>query len=341
MSESGHQPVLLEETLELLSPQPGETVVDCTLGRGGHAMALASEIGPAGTLVGFDLDPANLVFVEQRLADSSAPNDPSLNTGGSTAEGRPPTAPRTILIHDNFASTTRHLTERGLTANIVLADLGFSSTQMDDPARGFSFAADGPLDMRLNPQSSVSAADLVNTLSERELADLIFHTGEDPLARKIARKLVEERRESPIRTTARLAATVVAAYGPKARASRMHPATRTFMALRIAVNDELAALRALMESITRAAEQMSDEGEARYGGQSWLADGARIGVISFHSLEDRIVKQCFADIERRSLGRRLSRKPVVAREEEIGQNPRARSAKLRVARIGDPMENKS
>jgi len=309
MNDSGHVPVLRDEVLSLFDVQPGETAVDCTVGRGGHAERLAHAVGEGGTIVGIDLDPQNVEFARRRLESCPA---------------------RRVLIQGNFAGTARLLAERALRADVVLADLGFSSSQMDDAARGFSFSADGPLDMRLDPEGALTAAELVNTMSERDLADLIYRTGEDPFARKIARKLVEKRAESPIRTTARLAAVVQEAYGRRARESRMHPATRTFMALRIAVNDELGALRSLADSITNAAERIGS------GASTWLASGARVGVISFHSLEDRIVKQCFADIERRGLGTRLTRKPVIASDEEARLNPRARSAKCRVARIGDP-----
>lgn len=335
MSDSGHIPVLLDETLDLLSPQPGQVAVDCTLGRGGHALALARAVGPTiggGRVIGFDLDPGNLTFAAQRLKDEGC---------------------ELKAIHDSFVRLPHHLREMGVQADIVLADLGFSSTQMDDPSRGFSFSAEGPLDMRLDPTGHTTAADLIAAMTERELADVIYHYGEDPFARKIARKIVQSRQAEPIRTTARLARLVQEAYGQRARSSRMHPATRTFMALRIAVNDELAALRSLLDQITAAAEQGTAALRAATHGtaalraathgspgrdaerRSWLSSTARIGIISFHSLEDRMVKQTFAELERRGLGMRLTKRPVTATEQEARGNPRARSAKLRVVRLGD------
>lgn len=310
MSEAtpGHIPVLMEQTLNLLAPQPGEVVVDCTIGRGGHSLALSRAVQPGGTVIGFDLDQGNLDFAQQRIAEA----------GGELR-----------AIHDSFVRIGHHLGQSSLRADVVLADLGFSSNQMDDPARGFSFQADGPLDMRLDPAGPTTAADLLTAMSERELADAIYHFGEEPLARKIARKVVETRQREPIRTTAELARLVAEAYGHRARSSRMHPATRTFMALRIAVNDELAALTSLLEQIAAAAQRPGD---------SWLAEKARVAIISFHSLEDRMVKQAFADLERRGLGRRLTRRPVTAAEQEARANPRARSAKLRVVQLGAQAE---
>ncbi|MFM9144136.1 MAG: 16S rRNA (cytosine(1402)-N(4))-methyltransferase [Phycisphaerales bacterium] len=225
----------------------------------------------------------------------------------------------------------------GWAANAVLADLGFASTQMDDPLRGFSFQSDGPLDMRLDPTQGETAADLVARLPEAELADAIYQLGEDPFARRIARTLVERRTRAPLATTADLAAAVVAAYGPRARQSRMHPATRTFMALRILVNDELRALDHLLSAVERGARAVSAPGAATAGATpapaTWLRPGARIAIIAFHSLEDRRVKHAFADWERAGLGTRLTRKPVGADESEIRANPRARSAKLRAFQI--------
>ncbi|HRQ74729.1 MAG TPA: 16S rRNA (cytosine(1402)-N(4))-methyltransferase RsmH [Phycisphaerales bacterium] len=310
MNEVGHIPVLLDEVLRLLDPKPGEVAVDLTAGRGGHSLALAQAVranGAPGRVIGFDLDKENLAFAAQRLEAAN------VNFTG---------------IHESFINAPGTLRSLGVKADVVLADLGFSSNQMDDPERGFSFSADGPLDMRLNPADATpTAADLLASLSERELADVIFQYGEDPFARRIARNLVESRQFEPIRTTARLARLVHEAYGPKARSSRMHPATRTFMALRIAVNDELGALRSLLDQITKGAENVN--------GPTWLHPGARVGIISFHSLEDRLVKHAFADIARRGLATRLTKRPVSASEQEASANPRSRSAKLRVARIGD------
>lgn len=308
MSLSGdHIPVLLEEALDLLDPRPGETVVDGTLGRAGHAVALARHIGQAGMLVGFDLDPANIAAARERFAQE-LPDFTNLH-----------------LFNESYVRAPARITELGGRADIVLADLGFSSSQMDDPARGFSFRADGPLDMRLDPGSPVTAADLLATLPERELANILRDFGEEPLAPKIARKVAQIRRASPILTTTQLARLVEEAYGPRARRSRLHPATRTFMALRIAVNDELGALRSLLDAIARGAERIAEGG--------WLNAAARVGIISFHSLEDRLVKRAFAELEKRGTLERLTKRPVTAAEEEVVANPRARSAKLRAARM--------
>ena len=259
--------------------------------------------------MGFDLDAGNL-----ERATTQA--------GGAGA--------RFIPLHGSFVQAPHQLTKLGLRADVVLADLGFSSNQMDDPSRGFSFGEDGPLDMRLDRSGGLSAADLVNQSDEAELANIIYRLGEDPYARKIARKLVQSRQVEPIRTTAELARLVTEAYGPRAHSSRMHPATRTFMALRIAVNDELGALRGLLEQVTRGAEQAGSGG--------WLNSGARVAIISFHSLEDRLVKQSFAELAKRDLATALTRKPVGPSEMEVRSNPRSRSAKLRVVRIGVAQE---
>ena len=311
MNEIGHIPVLLDETMRLLAPQPGEVAVDCTVGRGGHALELLKAVQPGGRVIGFDVDAGSLEFAQQRL---------DAHADGFTG------------IHDSFVRLSHHLVKRKLRADVVLADLGFSSAQMDDPSRGFSFHADGPLDMRLDPAGRTTAADLVAMMTESELSDVIYQYGEEPLARKIARKIVQSRQGEPIRTTARLARLVYEAYGHRAHSSRMHPATRTFMALRIAVNDELAALRSLLDQLVKAAQQPDG---------SWLNGSARIGIISFHSLEDRMVKQAFADLERRGLAKRLTRRPVTATEQEARANPRARSAKLRVAQLGDRLGDRS
>ncbi len=312
MSDLGHVPVLLDEVLRLLAPRAGETFIDATLGRGGHAEAIARAVGPEGRLIGADLDPANLEFVRDRLKPLKVPLE---------------------LLHTNFAALPAFVRELGGPADGLLADLGFSSNQMDDPERGFSFATDGPLDMRLDPTAPRTAADLVAELDERALADVIYSCGEEPFSRKIARKLVESRKSEPIETTARLAGLVREAYGARARQSRMHPATRTFMALRIAVNDELGGLTRLLELITEAA--------ASEAGDAWLRRGARVGIISFHSLEDRLVKRAFVELDRRGLATRLTRKPVTAGEQEVAGNVRARSAKLRVVRIDGPNSGSS
>jgi 16S rRNA (cytosine1402-N4)-methyltransferase len=301
---AGHEPVLPAETLRLLEPRPGATAVDLTAGRGGHSAALAAAVGPAGRVIGFDLDPNSLAFARTRVEQA----------GG-----------RFEAVGTSFVRAPAHLEAAGIRADAVLADLGYSSWQMDDPARGFGFAADGPLDMRFDPAGPVTAADLLASLSERELAELIRDYGEEPYAGKIARKLALVRQSLPIRSTAQLAELVREVYGPRARTSRVHPATRTFMALRIAVNDELTALEALLAHVRRGAERVREA--------AWLQPGARVAVISFHSLEDRLVKRAFAGLARDELATRLTRRPVTPDAAEIARNPRSRSAKLRAVRI--------
>jgi 16S rRNA (cytosine1402-N4)-methyltransferase len=306
MLDAGHLPVMPTEVLEALAPAPGQVIVDCTAGRGGHAELFARAIGATGTLVLFDTDAGNLSFAQARV---------------KALEG----APRVFAVHARFELVGIELGRLGLRASGLLADLGFASTQMDDPSRGFAFSRSGPLDMRLDASQGPTAADLLAGITETDLADLIFELGEDPFARRIARSVVERRRTQPLRTTQDLAEAVVRAYGPRARHSRMHPATRTFMALRIAVNRELECLDNLLDSIDSAL------GSLRGGDPTWLAADARVAFLSFHSLEDRSIKRAMVDWERLELATRLTRKPMVAGEAEQLHNPRARSAKLRAA----------
>lgn len=305
VTRSGHTPVLLEETLSLLAPQPGETALDCTVGLGGHAEAVARRLGPTGALVINDIDEGNLAASADRIANLPDP-------------------PRIVPLRGNFAETPRKLAELRLHADVVLADLGFASSQVDDPARGFSFMREGPLDMRLDPGAPISAADLVNQLSERELATILRELGEERQALRIARKLVAARADAPIATTTRLTSLIREAVGPRRPQDRIDPATRTFQALRIAVNDEIGSLERLLDAIRRAAAAPAG---------AWLAPGARIGVISFHSLEDRPVKNCFRDLVGAGVARALSRKPITASDEECAANPRSRSAKLRAIQL--------
>ena len=300
-AEHRHAPVLVEEVLELLAPRPGQAVVDCTLGRGGHAERLIAAVGPGGRFVGLDVDAQNVAYARDRLEPAAARADVTMS-----------------LVHADFRDVRAVLDELGVgRVDALLADLGFASSQMDEASRGLSFAREGPLDMRLDPGRDTTAAELVNTLGERELADVIYQYGEERLSRRIARKIVEARRVAPIQTTSALAELVRRAYGPRARRMRIDPATRTFMALRIAVNDELAALDELLASLP-----------------GLLSEGGRAVVISFHSLEDRRVKQSFVAYAQQGAARRLTRKPVTAGEAEREANPRARSAKLRALRWG-------
>ncbi|MEM9253039.1 MAG: 16S rRNA (cytosine(1402)-N(4))-methyltransferase RsmH [Planctomycetota bacterium] len=301
--DAGHVPVLLDEVIELLDPKPGDAVIDCTAGRGGHAAALVERIGPGGVLLALDRDADNAAYTRQRLA-------PIAERVGATAH----------VEHASFAETEAVRDRLGLGGvNVVLADLGFASNQMDDASRGLSFQADGPLDMRLDATGATgggpTAGELVNELDEKSLADLIYEFGEERLSRRIARNIVAARREGPISTTQELARLVRRAYGPRA-GGRVDPATRTFMALRIAVNDELVALDRLLDQVERL-----------------LKPGGRVGVISFHSLEDRRVKHRWAEAAQQGRLLRVTRKPVTADDEECRANPRARSAKLRVAEL--------
>ncbi len=291
----GHIPVLAHEVCELMPAKPGGVVIDVTVGLGGHAALFAELIGPTGTLIGLDVDPENLALAKQRLAD---------------------VAPRVELIQANFADLASVLEQVGIDrADIVLADLGVNSAHLDQPERGFSFRHDGPLDMRMNPKLATTAADLVNRLTEKELADLFFHNAQETKSRRIAKWICEQRKDARITTTGRLAEVVSRAVGvnPESRRAKIHPATRTFQALRMAVNDEIPCLDRLLAKVPDI-----------------LTVGGRFGVIAFHSVEDRPVKLDFRQRKTDGIYRILTKKPIVASAEERDANPRARSAKLRV-----------
>ncbi len=302
-----HVPVLLKEAIDFLNVRHGGTYIDATVGLGGHSYEIAKRLGARGHLIGLDKDPAALERAKNILGR------PSLVVGQTDW-------PTIELRHGSFADLANDqrpflaCPEPGEgTIDGLLADIGVSSLQLSDAARGFSFQADGPLDMRMDPQSERTAEQVVNHLDERELADVIYEFGEERRSRRIARAIVRSR---PIRSTAHLADVISAAARPmNSEERRIHPATRTFQALRIFVNRELDDLRALMEAAPRI-----------------LKPGGRVVVISFHSLEDRIVKDAFreAAIKYKHF-RVLTKKPVRASEEEQDRNPRARSAKLRAA----------
>jgi 16S rRNA (cytosine1402-N4)-methyltransferase len=308
----GHVPVLLDACVEHLAPAPHDVVVDLTVGRGGHAAALGRHLSSDGTLVLCDLDRANLTYATDRV--------------------KAETAARVLPFHCSFARIPRELLDLNLHATCVLGDLGFASNQMDAAERGFSIMRDGPLDMRLDASSGRTVAAFLASVSEDDLAFIIRQYGEDPLARAIARFLVRRRDETPIETTADLARCVHKAYGHRAHSSRLHPATRTFQALRIAVNDELGALEGLLRQVDTGARA------ACKSRSSWLGAKAKVALITFHSLEDRLVKQAFTRLERQGFGTRSVRKPIVASESEVASNSRARSAKLRVATVGVPSD---
>jgi 16S rRNA (cytosine1402-N4)-methyltransferase len=292
----GHVPVLLKEAIDFLAVKRGGTYLDATVGLGGHSYEIARRLGAPGHLIGFDKDPAALEIARGKL-----------QAVGWTGED----APRSItLIHGSFAEVGERVAPASLDG--ILADLGVSSLQLGDPARGFSFQAEGPLDMRMNPMSGETAEQVVNHIDERELADVIYEFGEERRSRRIARAIVRSR---PIHTTKQLVEVVsAAARSMKWKHERIHPATRTFQALRIFVNRELDDLKALLEAAPRV-----------------LKPGGRLVVISFHSLEDRIVKDAMREGAKDKHFRLLTKKPVVASEDEIDRNPRSRSAKMRAA----------
>jgi len=290
----GHEPVLRDEVMVALSPRPGAKYVDGTVGSGGHASGILELSSPDGRLLGIDLDAQALQLAHQVLA----------GYGG-----------RVTLVHGSFAHLSDIAREHGFyPADGVLLDLGLSTMQLSAPERGFSFLLDGPLDMRFDLSADTTAADLVNMLPEAELADIIYRYGEERMSRRIARAIVQAR---PLHTTAELAALITRVIR---RRGRIHPATRTFQALRIAVNNELDVLaRGLMQAV------------------DVLAPGGRLAVIAFHSLEDRVVKSYFRQEARGDASVRgpilrvMTRKPIRPSAAERERNPRSRSARLRVA----------
>jgi 16S rRNA (cytosine1402-N4)-methyltransferase len=293
-STERHAPVLFQEAIDFLRVQAGSTVVDCTLGLAGHSAGIARLLGPRGHLIGFDRDPQALALAREKL------NEVCAELGGQ--------APKITLIGEAFSSITQHLPPGSVDG--LLADFGVSSLQLNEAERGFSFMADGPLDMRMDTRSGPTAAQVVNEASERELADLIYEYGEEGGSRRIARAIVRGR---PVTTTGQLARIVAPAARPM-NPGHIHPATKTFQALRIYVNRELDEIRALLEAAPKL-----------------LKPSARLVVISFHSLEDRIAKDNLREGARQGIWEILTKKPVTASEEEIERNPRSRSAKLRAA----------
>ncbi len=306
-TEIDHVPVLAEEVIATLDPRPGETVVDCTFGAGGHASLLAARLRGEGKLIAIDRDPSVAPFFARFKREHGV---------------------KTRLHHGEFSAVLTQLAENGVRADVILLDLGVSSMQIDRPDRGFSYAADAPLDMRMDTTATLSARDLVNDESESGLADIFRRYGEERFARQIARAIARRRREAPFERTGDLVEVIKRAIPAPARFGDGHPAKRVFQALRIETNDELGAL----ERALPAALEM-------------LRPGGRLGVISFHSLEDRIVKQflrkqeqgctcppdfpvcvCGSEPTMRATPRRAIR-PSAA---EIARNPRAQSARLRV-----------
>lgn len=289
-----HTSVLPKEVVVQLQPRSGGLYVDATLGGGGHAQEILRAASPDGRLIGLDWDEDALPHARERLSEFGA---------------------RVQLVRANFADLERVLMNLAVTAvDGIVFDLGVSSRQLDEPSRGFSFLRDGALDMRMSRHIPANARDLLRTTGQQELADILFQYGEERRSRAIAREIVRERERHPIETTGQLARIVERVLGPKR--GKIHPATRVFQALRIAVNSELENLKRGLAVAVR-----------------FVRPGGRIAVISFHSLEDRIVKRFFLEHSRSESPtlRIITRKPLVAGDDEIRDNPRSRSAKLRVA----------
>jgi len=292
-----HEPVLVSEILTYLQPRPGAVIADVTVGTAGHSLTIAPQLLPSGHLIGMDQDPDALAIARQRLAEF---------TSGVT------------LLAGNFSDLPALLASAGhQQVDGILADLGMSSLQVNMAQRGFSFMQDGPLDMRMDPAQALTAAAFLRRTSLGELTRVFAEFGEERYAGRIARRIVEARRRAPLETTTELAQLIAAAVPVRARHGRLHPATRVFQALRIAVNDELAALDALLQALPAI-----------------VRPGGRAVMLSYHSLEDRRVKQAFAAGAREGLWRLLTKKPVTPSDDEVARNPRARSAKLRAVERG-------
>lgn len=321
MAQADHIPVLLDQVLESLAPQAGQTCADATAGLGGHSLEIGRRLGSSGTLVLNDVDPGNLERAERLIRHELGEGCPGL-----------------VCVRGNFADLPRRLVELGIVADVVLADLGFSSNQMADASRGFSFMHDAPLDMRLDPTLPTTAAALLAGADVGELARILSEYGEERQAGRIARKLAEARARQPITTTAQLAQLVRGVLArPGASSGKggegIDPATRTFQALRIAVNDELGVLESLLDSIRHGAERAAGRAGRTGDGQGWLRAGARVGIISFHSLEDRLVKRAFASMASDELAASIGQRLQRAEESELQANRRSRSARLRAVRI--------
>ena len=303
----GHVPVLLKEAIDFLAVRRGGTYIDATLGLAGHSFAIAKLLGAQGHLIAFDKDTHALEMAKRSLSEPP----PELKDDW----------PRITLLHASFAEVATYVPEKS--ADGLLADIGISSMQLEDPTRGFSFQAEGPLDMRMDPQGERTAEQVVNHMREEDLANVIYEFGEERRSRRIARAIVRAR---PIHSTAQLAQVISAAARPM-KGSRLHPATLTFQGIRIFVNRELDDLEALVTGKT-AGPQKSGGAALRV-----LKSGGRLVIISFHSLEDRIVKDALREgaHSRPKRWEILTKKPVTAGDDEARANPRSRSAKLRAA----------
>ncbi len=294
MSNPRHVPVLLDEVLQYLDVRPGAVVLDATVGLGGHSAEIAKRLGGRGTLICFDRDPEAMELAKARLEAVGAEMGREM--------------PEVVFEPRAFSEAGSVIAPGSLDG--LLADFGVSSLHLDEAHRGFSFRLDGPLDMRMDTRLGETAEQVVNQADENEIADLIYEFGEERRSRRIARAIVRAR---PISTTAELAG-VISAAAPSMKGDTIHPATRTFQALRIRVNDELGEIGSLLKSAP-----------------SLLKPGGRLVLISFHSLEDRLVKDAFREAGREGILKVLTKKPVIAGEQEQMRNPRSRSAKLRAA----------
>ena len=293
-SSDAHIPVMYREVVDLLNIRLGAVIVDCTLGMAGHAKMILEKIGSQGKFIGIDRDNQSLTIAQNNLSAFKAQCD---------------------FVHDDFRHIDRILSERGVAkVDGILMDLGISSFQLNDPQRGFSFKADGPLDMRMDQESYISAYDLINTLSEQEIASILKNFGEERYHHRIARSLVEQRSKTPFQTTHELSEAIVKSIPGHSRHQKIHPATRAFQAFRIAVNRELEALEITLDKSI-----------------DYLRPGGRMCVIAFHSLEDRIVKHKFRSYKENGRVNLITKKPLEPTDEEVRENSRARSAKLRVA----------
>ena len=291
---SAHVPVMLNEVVEYLKPQAGQVFVDATVGLAGHAKAVMSSLGPQGRLVAIDRDEGSLKLAQENLKEFSDQCE---------------------WVHDDYRNREKILENLKLTqVNGILLDLGVSSFQLDNPERGFSLRLKGPLDMRMDQRDSLRAADLIDSLSEEDLAQILKEFGEERWSKRIAHRLVLERSKKTLKTTEDLVEIILKAMPHQYSRERIHPATRTFQAIRIAVNKELEGLQQVLNSCAEL-----------------LVKGGRMGVIAFHSLEDRIVKQKFREEAKNGRFKLITKKPLRPTLEEIKNNPRARSARFRVA----------
>ena len=291
-----HIPVLAGSLAEQISLPPDGVMVDATIGHGGHSLLFGKILGPEAVLIGLDVDNNAIQRAKLRLKDLPC---------------------KVVLLNSNFSQIAGHLREQGFDkVDFILADLGLCTAQLADPQMGLSFQTNMPLDMRIDKRLKTTAADIINSADEKSLADLIYRFGQERASRRIARFIVQQRRSDPINTTGQLAAIICRALkrpGQKTR-PRIHPATRTFQAMRIAVNSELENLKSLL-----------------IAAPALLKRGGRIAVISYHSLEDGLVKSDFKQNEKQGIYKVITKKPIVATRDEVTKNPRARSAKLRIA----------